>query len=52
MVAVAGALLVASGTAGAATKTTTIGVSAVVNPNCLVSAQALAFNGGGGHDLG
>jgi spore coat protein U-like protein len=45
MVAVAGALLVASGTAGAATKTTTFGVSAVVNPNCLVSAQALAFGG-------
>jgi len=45
MVAVAGALLVASGTAGAATKTTTFGVSAVVNPNCLVSAEALAFGG-------
>jgi len=45
MVAVAGALLVASGTAGAATKTTTFGVSAVVNPNCLVSAQPLAFGG-------
>jgi spore coat protein U-like protein len=43
MVAVAGALLVASGTAGAATKTTNIGVSAVVNPNCLISAPDLAF---------
>ena len=45
MLAVAGALLVASGTAGAATKTTTFGVSATVNPNCLVSAQALNFGG-------
>ncbi|MEY2920388.1 MAG: hypothetical protein RL261_1693 [Pseudomonadota bacterium] len=45
MLAVAGTLLIASGTAGAATKTTTFGVSAVVNPNCLVSAQALAFGG-------
>lgn len=44
MLAVAGTLLVA-GTAGAATKTTTFGVSAVVNPNCLVSAQALNFGG-------
>ena len=43
--AVAGALLVAAGTAGAATKTTTLGVSAVVNPNCLVTAQNLAFGG-------
>ena len=43
--AVAGALLIASGMAGAATKTTTFGVSAVVNPNCLVSAQALSFGG-------
>jgi spore coat protein U-like protein len=45
MLAVAGTLLVASATAGAATKTTTFGVSAVVNPNCLVSAQDLAFGG-------
>ena len=45
MLAVAGTLLIASGTAGAATKTTTFGVSAVVNPNCLVSATALAFGG-------
>ena len=45
MLAVAGTLLIASGTAGAATKTTTFGVSAVVNPNCLVSAQPLAFGG-------
>ena len=45
MLAVAGALVVASGTAGAATRTTTFGVSAVVNPNCLVSAQALSFGG-------
>lgn len=43
--AVAGTLLVASGTAGAATRQTTFGVSAVVNPNCLVSAQPLAFGG-------
>jgi spore coat protein U-like protein len=45
MLAVAGALVVASGTAGAATKTTTFGVSATVNPNCLVSATALNFGG-------
>lgn len=45
MLAVAGALVIASGTAGAATKTTTFGVSATVNPNCLVSAQALNFGG-------
>jgi spore coat protein U-like protein len=45
MLAIAGALVVASGTAGAATKTTTFGVSAVVNPNCLVTAQPLAFGG-------
>src|SRR5512137_378826 len=45
MLAVAGTILIASGTAGAATKTTTFGVSAVVNPNCLVSAQALSFGG-------
>lgn len=43
--AVAGTLVMATGTAGAATKTTTFGVSAVVNPNCLVAAQALAFGG-------
>jgi spore coat protein U-like protein len=41
--AVAGALVIAAGTAGAATKTTTFGVSAVVNANCLVSAANLAF---------
>ena len=45
MLAIAGALVVASGTAGAATKTTTFGVSAVVNPNCIVSAADLAFGG-------
>jgi len=45
MLAVAGALVVASGSAVAATKTTTFGVSATVNPNCLVSAQALNFGG-------
>lgn len=45
MLAVAGALLIASGSAAAATRTTTFGVSAVVNPNCLVSATALNFGG-------
>jgi spore coat protein U-like protein len=45
MLAIAGTLAVASGTAEAATRTTTFGVSAVVNPNCLVSAQPLAFGG-------
>jgi spore coat protein U-like protein len=45
MLAVAGALVVASGTAAAATKTTTFGVSATVSPNCLVSAQPLNFGG-------
>ena len=45
LLAVAGTLLIASGTAGAATKTTTFGVSAVVNPNCLVTAPDLAFGG-------
>ncbi len=45
LLAVAGTLLIASGTAGAAIRQTTFGVSAVVNPNCLVSAQALAFGG-------
>ena len=45
MLAIAGALAVASGTAHALTRTTTFGVSAVVNPNCLVSAQPLAFGG-------
>lgn len=45
MLAVAGALALAAGTAGAATRTTTFGVSATVNPNCLVSAQALNFGG-------
>lgn len=45
MLAVASALAMASGAAGAATKSTTFGVSAVVNPNCLVAAQDLAFGG-------
>jgi spore coat protein U-like protein len=36
MPAVAGVLLVAAGTASAATRTTTLNISAVVNPNCLV----------------
>ena len=45
MLAVAGALAMASGAAGAATSTTMFGVSAVVNPNCLVAAQDLAFGG-------
>ena len=45
MLAVAGALAMAAGAAGAATKTATFGVSAVVNPNCLVAAQDLAFGG-------
>lgn len=45
MLAVAGALLIASGSAAAATRTTTFGVSAVVNPNCLVNATALNFGG-------
>jgi spore coat protein U-like protein len=45
LVAVAGALLVASGTAGAGTDTKTFEVSAVVNPNCIVSAADLAFGG-------
>lgn len=45
MLAVAGALAMVAGTAGAATRTTTFGVSATVNPNCLVSAQALNFGG-------
>jgi spore coat protein U-like protein len=45
MLAVASALAMASGAAGAATRTTTFGVSAVVNPNCLVAAQDLAFGG-------
>jgi spore coat protein U-like protein len=45
MLAVAGALMIASGTAAAAIKQTTFGVSAVVSPNCLVSATALNFGG-------
>jgi spore coat protein U-like protein len=45
MLAVAGSLMLAAGTAAAATKTATFGVSAVVNPNCLVSATALNFGG-------
>jgi spore coat protein U-like protein len=46
MLAVAGTLMIASGSAAAAeTKTTTFGVSAVVNPNCIVSATALNFGG-------
>ena len=44
--AVAGALLVAAGTAGAATKTATLGVSAVVNAQLhRDSSQNLAFGG-------
>jgi spore coat protein U-like protein len=43
--AVAGSLMLAAGTAAAATRTTTFGVSAVVNPNCLVTATDLAFGG-------
>lgn len=43
MLAVAGTLLVASGTASALTRTTTLGVSAVVNPNCLINSQNLNF---------
>jgi spore coat protein U-like protein len=45
MLAVAGTLMIASGSAAAAIQTTTFGVSAVVNPNCLVSATALNFGG-------
>jgi spore coat protein U-like protein len=45
MLAVAGSLMLVAGTAAAATKTTTFGVSATVNPNCLVSATALNFGG-------
>ena len=45
MLAVAGALLIASGSAAAAIRETTFGVSAVVNANCLVSATALDFVG-------
>jgi spore coat protein U-like protein len=45
MLAVAGALVIASGSAAAAIKQTSFGVSAVVNPNCLVSATALNFGG-------
>jgi spore coat protein U-like protein len=45
MLAIASALAIASGAAGAATKTTTFGVSAVVNPNCIVAAEDLAFGG-------
>ena len=45
MLAVAGTFMIASGGAAAATKTTNLGVSAVVNPNCLVTATALNFGG-------
>jgi spore coat protein U-like protein len=45
MLAVAGALAVASGAANAATRTTTFGVAATVNANCLVTAGALDFLG-------
>ena len=45
MLAVASALAITSGAAGAATRTATFGVSAVVNPNCIVAAQDLAFGG-------
>ncbi|MCC7200092.1 MAG: spore coat protein U domain-containing protein [Gammaproteobacteria bacterium] len=41
--ATAGALLVVWGSASAATRTTTLGVSAVVNANCIISSQNLAF---------
>ncbi len=41
----AGVLLAVAGTAQAATRTTTLGVSAVVNSNCIVSSQNLAFGG-------
>ena len=40
----AGALAAAAGSAVAATTTTTFAVSATVNANCLVSANALNFN--------
>jgi spore coat protein U domain-containing protein, fimbrial subunit CupE1/2/3/6 len=44
MLAMAGALLVASGSAGAvSTKSTTLTVNAAVNPNCIVSAGTLTF---------
>lgn len=39
MPAVAGVLLVAAGTASAATRTTALNISAVVNPNCLVGTS-------------
>jgi spore coat protein U-like protein len=41
--AVAGVLMVAAGTASAATKSTTMSVSATVAANCNVSAENLAF---------
>jgi spore coat protein U-like protein len=45
MLAVAGTLLIASGSAAAATRTTTFEAKATVNANCLVSATALDFLG-------
>jgi spore coat protein U domain-containing protein, fimbrial subunit CupE1/2/3/6 len=39
----AGLILAVAGSAQAATKTTTFGVSATVAPNCLISAANLAF---------
>lgn len=41
--AVAGVLMVAAGTASAATKSTTMSVSATVAANCNISAENLAF---------
>jgi len=45
MLAVAGSLVVAAGAANADTKTTTFGVAATVNANCLVTAESLDFLG-------
>jgi spore coat protein U-like protein len=45
MLAVASALVVTAGAANADTKTTTFGVAATVNANCLVTAQGLDFLG-------
>jgi spore coat protein U-like protein len=45
MLAVAGALMIASGSAAAGTRTTTFEAKATVNANCLVSATALDFLG-------
>lgn len=43
MLAVAGTLMIASGSAAAATRTTTFEARATVSANCLVSATALNF---------